>query len=326
MTKLALTLACGPYDRIEALRNKTVEPDGIDLGVQVFEDPRELFDRVMSGEGFDVAEMSTSEHIANTVRGTSPHAALPIFPSRIFRHGFIVVNKRSGIRTPKDLAGRRIGVPLYTMTAAVWIRGMLEDDHGVDLSEVTWVQGAVEKPGSHGSPNPPPLLKPINLEINRSQRSLDDLLVQGEIDAVLGALLPPSLGKNPDLVRLFPDHRAAEKDYYMRTGIHPIMHLVVIRRPIFDAHPWIANSLYAAFVAAKTRAWSALGYSGAPRSMLPWVLDEVADTEAIFGGEPFAYGLQANRSTIETLVGYLHRDHMIARRPSLAELFVDVGE
>ena len=326
MSKLKLTLACGPYDRIEALRTRKVVPEGIDLDVQVAEDPRTLFDRVMSQAGFDCAEMSTSEHIANTALGTSPHVALPVFPSRVFRHGFIVVNKRSGIKTPKDLAGRRIGVPLYTMTAAVWIRGMLEDDHGVDLSDVTWVQGAVQRPGSHGDPHPPPLLKPIKIENNRSQRSLDDLLVEGKIDAILGAVMPPSLGKHPDLVRLFPDHSAMERDYYKRTGIHPIMHLIVIRKPVFDANPWIAQPLYRAFVAAKAEAWKALGHTGAPRTMLPWLLDEVAMTRDVFGGEPFAYGLEKNRTTLETLVGYLHRHHMIARRPSLEELFVDVGE
>ena len=326
MSKLPLTLACGPYDRIEALRTGEVQPEGIDLKVLPMSDPRAIFDRVMSGAGFDIAEFSTSEHIANTVLGTSQHVALPVFPSRVFRHGFIVVNRRSGIKTPGDLAGRRIGVPLYTMTAAVWIRGMLEDDHGVDLSDVTWVQGAVEKAGSHGDPHPPPLLAPIKIEINRSQQSLDDLLCAGKIDAILGALLPPSLGKHPDLVRLFPDHRAMERDYYQRTGFHPIMHLVVIRKPVFEANPWIAKPLYRAFAAAKSKAWEAMSYSGAHRVMLPWVLDEIADTAQVFGGEPFAYGLESNRATLDTLVGYLHRHHMIARRPRLDELFVDVGE
>lgn len=326
MSKLPLKLACGPYDRIEALRTKAVQPEGIDLDIEIFEDPRALFERVLSGQEFDVAEMSAAEHVANTVRGTSSHVALPIFPSRVFRHGFIVVNRRAGILTPKDLARRRIGVPLYTMTAAVWIRGMLEDDYGVDLSEVTWVQGAVEKPGSHGALDPPPPLRPIKIEINRSPKSLDDLLAAGEIDAIIGALLPPSLGKHPDLVRLFWDHRAVERDYYRRTGIHPIMHLVVISKPVFETHRWIARPLYNAFVAAKTMAWEALRYSGAPRSMLPWVLDEVAEAEVVFGGEPFAYGLEKNRRTIATLVSYLHRHHLIARQPSPSELFLDVGE
>jgi 4,5-dihydroxyphthalate decarboxylase len=326
MANLKLTLVCGPYDRMEAIRTRQIQPEGIDLEMLPVRSPREIFDRVMAGEGFDLAEMSTSEHIANTCQGTSPHVALPVFPSRVFRHGFIVHNRRAGIRTPKDLAGKRIGVPLYTMTAAVWIRGMLEDDHGVDLSGVTWVQGAVQKAGSHGNPKPPPLLMPIRLEINNSGRSLDDLLCAGEIDAYLGAQMPPSMGRHPDLVRLFPDVRATERDYYRRTGIHPIMHLVVIRKQVWEANPWIARPLYRAFVEAKSAAWRDLSFTGASKVMLPWIHDDVDEINTIFGGEPFAYGLSRNRHTLETLVGYMHRHNMIGRKPALEELFVDAGE
>jgi 4,5-dihydroxyphthalate decarboxylase len=325
MSNLELTLACGPYDRMEALRTGEVKAAGIDLNVLPSMGPREIFDRVMADEGFDIAEFSTSEHISNTVAGTSPHVALPVFPSRVFRHGFIVLNRKKGIKSPKDLAGRRIGVQLYTMTAAVWIRGMLEDDHGVDLSGVTWVQGAVATAGSHGNPKPPPLLKPIKLEINTSDRSLDQLLCDGDIDAYIGAQLPPSLGKHPDLVRLFPDVRATEREYYRRTGLHPIMHLLVIRRPVFEKNPWIAKPLYEAFVEAKTRAWKQLSFTGASKVMLPWIYDDIEEIKSVFGGEPFAYGLEPNRKTLETLIGYLHRHDMIARKPSLDELFVDVG-
>jgi 4,5-dihydroxyphthalate decarboxylase len=325
MTKPRLTLACGPYDRMEALRTGEVTADGIDLDMIPIKSPREIFDRVMAGADFDVAEMSTSEHIANTVLGRSPHVAIPVFPSRVFRHGFIVLNRHKGIRSPKDLAGRRIGVPLYTMTAAVWMRGMLEDDHSVDLSGVTWVQGAVEKAGSHGNPTPPPLLRPIKLEINDSGRSLDELLCAGEIDAYMGAQLPPSLGKHPDLVRLFTDVRGTEREYYQRTGIHPIMHLVVIKRAAYEANPWIAKSLYDAFVKAKAVAWKDLTFTGASKVMLPWVYDDIGEINQVFGGEPFVYGLEPNRHTLETLIGYMHRHDMIARKPALGEVFVDVG-
>jgi 4,5-dihydroxyphthalate decarboxylase len=203
---------------------------------------------------------------------------------------------------------------------------MLEDDHGVDLSGVTWVQGAVEKAGSHGTPKPPPLLKPIKLEINGSGRSLDELLCAGEIDAYLGAQMPPSMGKHPDLVRLFPDTRATEREYYRRTGIHPIMHLIVIRKPVYEANPWIARPLYRAFVDAKHLAWRDLSFTGASKVMLPWIYDDVEEINDVFAGEPFAYGLGRNRHTLETLVGYLHRHNMIERRPKLEELFVDVGD
>lgn len=322
---LKLKLACLPYDRMEALRTGEVCPEGIELEMPPIRNVRELFDAVMAGADFHIAEMSTSEHIANTCAGTSPHVALPVFPSRVFRHGFIVVNTRKGVRSPKDLAGKRIGTPLYTMTAAVWIRGMLQDDHGVDLSEVTWVNGAVDKPGPYGNAKPPPLLKPVKLEANTSGRSLDQLLCDGDIDAYVGALLPPSLGKHADLARLFPDTRASERDYYKRTGIHPIMHLIVIKKPTYEANPWIARPLYQAFAEAKRRAWEALSYSGTSRIMLPWLNDDITEINDVFGGEPFAYGLDANRKTLEALVGYMHRDNMIARKPDLGELFVDVG-
>lgn len=326
MSDLRLTLACGPYDRMEALRTGEVKAEGIDLDMLPIKGPREIFDRVMAGADFDVAEMSTSEHVANTVLGTSPHVAIPVFPSRVFRHGFIVYNRKRGIKSPRDLAGKRIGVPLYTMTAAVWIRGMLEDDHGVDLSGVSWVQGAVEKAGAHGNPKPPPLLRPIKLEINDTGRSLDDLLCKGEIDAYLGAQLPPSLGRHPDLVRLFPDVRATEREYYRRTGFHPIMHLVVVKRSVHEANPWVSRSLYRAFAQSKSIAWKDICFTGASKVMLPWVYDDVEEIRDVFGGEPFAYGLEPNRRTLETLIGYMHRHHMIARKPDLSELFVDVGE
>ncbi|MGE0626902.1 MAG: ABC transporter substrate-binding protein [Hyphomicrobiaceae bacterium] len=325
MSDLRLRLVCGPYDRMEAIRTGEVKPKGIDLEMVPVKSPREIFDRVMAGEDFDVAEMSTSEFIANTSRGSSPHVAIPVFPSRLFRHGFIAVNSRAGIATPKDLEGRRIGVQLYTMTAAVWIRGMLEDEFGVDLSGVTWVQGAVQHAGTHGSPKAPPLLKPIKLEFAPPAKSLDDLLKAGEIDAYMGAQLPPSLGRDPAVQRLFPDYRAREKDYYLRTGIHPIMHSIVIKKDVYSANPWVAQSLFDAFADAKARAWADLNYTGASKVMLAWLHDEVAEANEVFGNDPFAYGLAKNRHTIETLVKYLHRHNMISNQPTADQLFVDVG-
>ncbi|MDB5570673.1 MAG: hypothetical protein JWN93_1856 [Hyphomicrobiales bacterium] len=324
MDRLKLTFACGAYDRIAPLASGKVQPEGIDLTVATVDDPRELFDRLMRSEEFDAAEMSSSEHIAMTCAGDNPYVAIPVFPSKVFRHGFIVVNKRSGIRSPKDLAGKRIGVPLYTMSAALWTRGMLEDEYGVDLSGVTWVQGAMEKAGSHGSPNPPPLLRPARIEINHSSSSLSELLQRGEIDATLGALMPDGYGEHPDLVRLFPDFREVEKDYYRRTGIHPIMHLVVIRKSVHAANPWIARSLYRAFEEAKAQAWKAVQYTGAQKYMLPWLYADLDEIRLTMGADPWPYGLEANRATLEKAVEYMHRDAMIAYKPTMEELFVSV--
>lgn len=324
MTDIKLKLACGPYDRIDPLRRGAVRAEGLDLEFEIIKYPRDIFDRAARLE-FDVAEFSSSEFISMWAAGKCPFVAIPVFPSKVFRHGFVTLNRRSGIHSPKDLAGRRIGVPLYTMTAAIWMRGMLEDDHGVDLSKVTWVQGAVEKSGSHGDNSPPPLLKPVRIENNASDSSLDDLLVEGKIDALIGARLPPSLGKNPDIVRLFPDFRAAERDYYKRTKIHPIMHLVVIKKDVHERHPFVARALYRAFNEAKARAWTELRFSGAQKVMLPFINAEINETVELFGEDPWPYGIEANRPTLEALVSYMHKQHFIGRKPKLEELFVDVG-
>lgn len=319
---LKLTFACGPYDRVEPLKTGEVGIEGVDLEVVSVATPRELFDRVNVGGEFDVAEMSASEFISAICAGTTRHVAIPVFPSKVFRHGFVTINTRAGIATPKDLEKRRIGVPLYTQTAAIWIRGILEDEFAVDLSEVTWVQGAVEQPGSHGKPQPPPLLRPARIEINRGSRSLDELLVAGEIDALIGARLPPSLGIDPRVGRLFPDFRDREKDYFRRTGIHPIMHLVVIARAVHEAHPWLAGRLYDALDRAKNKAWRSLCFSGAQKSMLPWVYADIAELSELFGSDPWPYGIEANRKTLATLIEYMYRQYFIDRKPAVDDLFV----
>ena len=232
MSKLNLTFACGPYDRMEALQYGRIPVEGIDLNYLEIQAPREIFDRMVGSHAFDLSELSLAEHVGMTARGNSPFVAIPVFPSKAFRHGFICINTNSGIKEPKDLAGKRIGVPLYTITAAIWIRGDLQNVYGVDLSNVQWVQGAVEKAGTHGKPPAPPkLLKPVDIVQNTSDKSLSDMLRDGEIDALIGSRLPDSVRTDPDKVtRLFPDAREEEKRYYREHGIHPIMHTVAIRR------------------------------------------------------------------------------------------------
>lgn len=326
MANLKMTFACNPYDRIEPLRDGRVKAEGIDIEVVSNLPPRELFDRFMQSDDFDMAEFSSSEHIAMTCAGEKKLVAIPVFPSKAFRHGFITINKKKGITSPKDLAGKRIGVPLYTMSAALWCRGPLEDDYGVDLSGVTWVQGAVEKAGAHGNPLPPPLLKPLKIEQNTTPYSLGQLLARGEIDAIIGAVIPDELYTDPDNVgRLWPNFRDVEKDFYRRTKIHPIMHLVAIRKHVYDANPWIAKPLYKAFNEAKNMAWREACYSGAQKYMLPFLYDDIDEVHRIFAGDPWAYGLEKNRPSLEKAVELMHRHAMIDRKPDLSELFVDVG-
>jgi len=186
MANVKLQFASGLYDRMLPLYTKDVRPEGIDLEFIVEEDPRAIFDRMVREQAYDLSEMSSSEFIQRTSRGQCPFVALPVFPSRVFRQGYIVINRKSGIRTAKDFEGRRIGVQLHTMTAAVFIRGLLQHEYGVDLSTIHWVQGAMDTPGTHGSPTVLPMLKPVALTINTSHYSLSDLLERGDVYAIIG--------------------------------------------------------------------------------------------------------------------------------------------
>ena len=325
MSRLPLTFASCKYDRMEALRSGDVAADGIDLDMRVFKAGREIFDRMVGGREFDVAELSASEFISLAGRGDCPFVALPVFPSRVFRHGYIFVNTRAGIQAPKDLEGKRIGVPLYTQTAAIWVRGHLAHQYGVRLDTIRWVQGAVETGGSHGKPHAPPLLKPANVEINASGRSLEDLLAAGEIDALVGSRKPPLLGRAPEIARLFPDFRAIEREFYTRTKIFPIMHLIAMRRVLHEQHPWIAANLYRAFVASKERALARMRYGGSLAVMLPWLMSEVEEVDALFGGDAWPYGVEPNRPTLEALVQHMVEQNLIARAMPIDDLFVPVG-
>ncbi len=324
MPKPTITFASGLYDRMVPLYTGEVKADDIDLKFVAIDNPRIIFDRMAGEQAFDACEMSTSEYVARVSAGKCPFVAIPVFPSRVFRHSFITINKRSGIRTPKDLAGKRIGVPLYTMTAAVWIRGHLEHDFGVDLSNVNWVQGAIETGGAHGAPTVLPLLKPVKIETNASGKSLNELLDEGSIDAVLGTSVPESIKTNPDIVRLFPNFREIERDYYRRTRIFPIMHSVVIRRDVYEAHPFVAKSLFNVLNASKNAALVHLKYLGALRYMLPWLTADVDEIDDLFGGDPWPYGLEANRPTLTALVQYLAEQNIIAKPMPIESLFLPV--
>ena len=323
---LKLNLACGLYDRMLRLHAGEVRPAGIDLTFTALDEPREIFDRMAATGEFDMAEMSISEYISRHDAGQCPFVALPVFASRVFRHGFIFVNRRAGIRTPADLAGKRIGVPLYTMSAAVWIRGLLADEYHVDLSGVTWVQGALKSAGTHGNPSTMPLLRPVRIEINNSGKPLNRLLAEGEIDAVIASRTVEGLGTHPDIARLIPDFRAVEKDYYRRTRIFPIMHVIVIRKDVYDAHPFVAQSMYDAFCASKQHAFDLMRELGALRYMLPWLTADVDEIQEVFGGDPWPYGIESNRPTLDALVRHLADQHLISRRMPIEELFVPVAE
>ncbi len=316
---LKLSFACGLYDRTDALRTGDVTIDGVDLDFVAISDPREIFDRMGGKLEFDLSEFSTSEFVGRFARGDHTFVALPVFPSRVFRHGYIYINKKAGIREPKDIAGKRIGVPLYTMTAAVWIRGILSQHYGVDFSNCRWLEGAINHPGFHGEPSAPPLLKPITIERDPQKRSLTELLGKGEIDAFMGTQHPTP---HPDIAPLFPDARAVEREFALKTKIFPMMHVVVIKREVHERNPGLAAKLYKGFVDAKNLALSRLK-RGHPL-MLPWLHQDVHELDEVFGGDPYPCGIEPNRPSLEALVGYLQEQHFIARKIPIEELFVPV--
>lgn len=325
MKRKRLTFACGGYDRMDPLRDGTVTPDGIDLDYRVMDNPREVFDRMAASDEIDMAEYSASQYICDTVRGDSEFVALPVFASRVFRHGFIFVNRASGIREPKDLAGKRIGLGLYTQSACIWIRGHLREHHGVDLSQVEWIEGATETAGPHGeTASTPPASLASCIAPNTLPCSLSERLAEGSIDAFFGAKKPSSFGVAPNVQRLFPNYRVVEQQFYRDTGIYPIMHLVVIRRRVIDEAPWIAASLYRAFTEAKDIALRRMRISTAPRYMLPWLVHDVEELDALFGADPWPYGVAANRPTLDAFVRHLADEGLLSRRPAADELFLPV--
>ena len=321
-TKLPITFACGPYDRTLALEKGDVKVAGIDLNFVTLDHPRDVFDRMAGGYEFDACEMSASEYICQYAAGERNFTAIPVFPSRAFRHSFIAINS-DRIKKPTDLNGRKVGVQLYTMTAAVWIRGVLQQE-GVDLSSITWIEGAMEKPGPHGKPSAKPLLRPVKRVPNESGKSLSQLIEDGEIDATIGADPPLCLGRVPHVQRLYPDFKEAEKRYYRETGIFPIMHLVAIKRSVIEKAPFVATSLYNALNESKDIGLRQMKFLGALRYMLPWLPSHLDETAEVFGDDPWPYGVEANRKTLEALVRYLHDQGMIDRIIPVDELFTAV--
>ncbi|KAF9249728.1 uncharacterized protein N7518_005828 [Penicillium psychrosexuale] len=316
---IRLTFACGPYDRMDPLANKAVDPVGIDLNYITINHPREIFDRMIRGMEFDLSEMSSSEYVCRYAAGERDLVGIPVFPSRAFRHSCIVVNSDI-ISSPSDLNGKRIGVQVYTMTAAVWIRGVLQDA-GVDLSTITWIEGDLVKPGSHGQPKTKPLLRPVSRVPNESPKSLSQLLEEGEIAATIGAHAPPCLAKASHIRHLFPNIRETEKEYYQRTGIFPIMHLVVIKRAVVEKHPFVPRSLFQVMNESKNIALRSMRLASTYRYMLPFLSSDLEEIEQLFGGDPWPYGIESNRTVLEALVNLLYDQAMISRRISLEELF-----
>jgi len=312
MARLRLNLACRWYDRVAGLIDGSIRAEGLDLNV--IEGPHyETFWRVLRHAEFDVAELTLAGYLMMVDAGQAPYVAIPVFPSRQFRHGNIFVNKQAGIGKPDELRGKRVGVPDYSNTAAVWVRGILQDEYGVDFRSIHWFRGGIEGPDpvARDEPDAPAGVK---LEDIPAGSSLNELLAAGELDAVIGPQAPSAMTRpGSNVARLFVDCRAAEMAYYRKTGLFPIMHLVVIRRSVYEAEPWVAASLMKAFEAAKAQCYERIAYTGVLSSSLPWLHPELEAQFSFFGRDPFVYGLEPNRAELETFGRYMHGQGLTKR-------------
>ena len=320
MAKLRLSFACWNYDRTRALQDGSIGVDGIDL-VCLNMPVEETFFRMLRNREFDVAELSLSSYTVSLFRDPKPFIAIPVWPSRFFRHSSIYINTQAGIRAPGDLAGKRIGNPEYQMTAPVWIRGLLQDEYGVAVDSPTYVTGGEEEPGRDEKIK---LDLPSNIRVQPigPTQTLSKMLAEGEIAALQTARMPSTYLSRPDRVRrLFENYPEAEKDYFRRTRIFPIMHTVAIRRELYEAHPWVAMSLYKAFVQAQKIAYEDLYQTAALKTMLPWLTAHVEEARRELGEDFWPYGFHSNRQVLDTFLRYHHEQGLSKRRLAPEDLF-----
>jgi 4,5-dihydroxyphthalate decarboxylase len=317
--RLNLTLATADYDHVRDLVHGVVRPTGIALTAFALQ-IEEIFFRFTKNLEWDVSEMSFAKFTSLTAQGDAPMIGLPVFPSRVFRQSAIYVRSDRGIRTAKDLVGKTVGIPEWAQSAGIYARGFLSETYGVDLKSIRWVQAGVNQPGRVEKVA---LNLPAGVRYEaRPDKSLSGMLEAGEVDAAITARVPASFAarKHP-IVRLFPDFRAEEARYFKSTGIFPIMHLMVMRRAAFERYPWIAMNLYKAFDEAKQRSLERVRDLTATRVPLPWCPTLAEEFDEVFGEDPFPYGLEANRVTLDAFCRFAHDQGLTARRITVDELF-----
>lgn len=320
MADLKLTLACWDYDRTRPLIDGRVRPEGIDLEVEVLR-PRQTFPRMLERREFDVSEMSLASYVSLKARGDCPFVAIPVMLSKIFRHSCIYVRTDAGIRAPQDLRGKRVGTTQYGSTAAVFMKGLLQDEYGVAAEDMCWFMGGLDAPTQR--PLIPLDLPPaVKLEFLDDGQTLEGMLAAGDLDALLSIYLPAIFLKgSPRVARLFPDFKEVEQAYFRRTGIFPIMHVVVLREDVHRAHPWAARSLYRAFCAARDLAVEGLYDTDALRLSLPWLIDHVEEARRTFGDDFWSYGLASNRPALAAVGRYVWQQGLAPRAVEPEELF-----
>ncbi len=310
-------------DRSAPIVDGSVKVQGVDFVITT-DAPGDLFRRVAQLAEFDVSEMSFSTYLAMRSRGDDRYVGLPIFPRRVFRHGFIFVNSNSGVTAPRDLVGRRVGVPEYQQTASLWIRGILRDEYRVDTNSIHWFEGGLDVPAR---PERLPLKLPDNVHIERirDDQTLSDMLRDGALDAVIGTTRPPCFIEGvPHVRRLFPNYREVEQEYYKRTGFFPIMHMMVIRRSAYKAHPWVAVNIYKAFEEAKRESKRRFAAIANRWSALPWLLDDIEELERVFGtGDYWPYGIEKNRRIITKMIDMSNEERLATVKFDVADLFAE---
>ncbi len=327
MTKLQLSLAIGDYDRVRALSDGRVRIDGVNPAIMHLE-PEEIFFRAFRQDAFDVAEVSLSTFALRTAAGNNPFVGVPVFLSRAFRHTAIYVNTTKKIAKPEDLRGRKIGIPEWQLTACVWARAILAE-YGVAPSQLHWIQGGQEEPGriEKASFNLP---EDVKIEPSPDGKTLSGMLAAGEIDALIAPRAPSCfLRGEANVDWLFADPHKAASDWYARTGIFPIMHMLGVRRALADKHPWLPMTLFKAFDESKRLAMAALADPAVPKVTLPFVDEQVRAAQSLMGRDYWPYGMEKNRATLESFLGHHHRQGLSPRllrpeelfHPSLAESF-----
>jgi 4,5-dihydroxyphthalate decarboxylase len=319
MSQLQISIAMGDYDRNRALFDGRVQIDGCDP-VYMLLSPEEMFFRAMRSRDFDITELSFSSYLVKHAQGDCPYIAVPVFLSRAFRHTSIYVRK-DRIRQPQDLKGKRVGIPEYQLTAIVWARSILQDDYGIRPEDVTWVRGGIDTPGR---PEKIKLNLPAGVHVEAAPEgtTISQLLDAGEIDGFI-APRPPSGAalQNPHVGWLFDDPTAVAKDYYRRTGIFPIMHVVGIRKEIAAAHPWLPGAVFKAFNASKAAALELLADTSATKVTLPFVEEQLKAAKDLLGEDFWSYGVQANRNTLQAFLKHHHAQGLSSRLVDVDELF-----
>ncbi|HMK80997.1 MAG TPA: PhnD/SsuA/transferrin family substrate-binding protein [Xanthobacteraceae bacterium] len=320
MAKLSVSLACAAYDRTWPLISGRVPIEGCNVNFVVLE-PGEAFVRAYRSQDFDITELSASSHILTTARGDAPYIAVPAFVSRVFRHSSFYIRTDRGIRSASDLRGKTVGVTEYQMTAGLWARGLLSDDFGVRANEIRWRRGGLDAPGG-AERTAIKLSADIDLQSIGDGKTLSGMLLDGDLDAIIAAHAPaPFLQGAANIGRLWPDFRAAEEDYFKRTGLFPIMHLIGIRRSLVERHPWLAPSVLKAFTRAKQIALEELEDVGVSRASLPWLPSDVARAKQIMGPDFWPYGYPANERAIDCMLRWSVEQGLSQRLVKPEELF-----